>query len=159
VPNLRQGVRALVVDDDDHLLLVRFEFPTATVWGLPGGGLEPGEQPLDGLRRELHEELGLTEVAVGPHVWNREHVIPMTTGHDGQRDRIYLVRMPRFEPVPHIGWEAMRAEYVHEIRWWSLDAIEAESSPRVLFAPRRLGTLARDVVRSGPPLEPIETGV
>ncbi len=137
--NLRHGVRALIFDDDDHVLLVRFQFPTATVWGLPGGGLEPDEELLAGLRRELREEVGLVDVAIGPHVWTREHVIPMTTGHDGQRDQIFLVRMPRFEPDPQIGWEALRAEYVHEIRWWSLDAIdEAVTSSKVLFAPRRL---------------------
>jgi 8-oxo-dGTP pyrophosphatase MutT (NUDIX family) len=28
-------------------------------WALPGGRLEPGESPLEGARRELHEELGL----------------------------------------------------------------------------------------------------
>ena len=31
-------------DDVEHVLLVRYEFPTATVWGLPGGGLEPDEE-------------------------------------------------------------------------------------------------------------------
>ena len=61
--------------------------------------------------------------------------------------------MPRFEPDPQIGWEALRAEFVHEIRWWSLDAIdEAVTSSKVLFAPRRLATLARDLLRRGPPL-------
>ena len=59
--NLREAVRALLLDDDGHLLLVRYEFPTATVWGLAGGGLEPGEDDIAGLRRELREELGLTE--------------------------------------------------------------------------------------------------
>jgi ADP-ribose pyrophosphatase YjhB (NUDIX family) len=147
-----------VFDEAEHVLLVRFEFPTATVWGLPGGGLEPDEQPVEGLRRELREELGLVEVEIGPHVWNREHVIPMTTGHDGQRDQIYLVRLPRFEPVPQIGWEAMRAEFVHEIRWWSLDEIAA-ASPTRYFAPRRLASLARQLLDGGPPMRPIDTGV
>lgn len=37
-------------------------------WALPGGRLEPGERPLDGARRELHEELGIElgpEAALG----------------------------------------------------------------------------------------------
>jgi 8-oxo-dGTP pyrophosphatase MutT (NUDIX family) len=156
----REAVRALVFDDDDHVLLVRYEFPTATVWGLPGGGLLPDEDDLAGLRRELREELGLREVAIGPHVWSREHVIPMLTGHDGQRDRIYLVRLPRFVPVPEIGWDAMRSEFVHETRWWSLDEIERATARRfVLFAPRRLAGFARQLLADGPPLQPLDTGV
>ena len=157
--NLREAVRALLIDDDGHLLLVRYEFPTATVWGLPGGGLEPGEDDITGLRRELREELGLTELVVGPHVWTREHVIPMLTGHDGQRDRVYLVQMPRFDPVPLIGWEAMRDEFVHEMRWWSVDEIADMAGARVLFMPRRLAHFAREVLEHGPPSEPIDTGV
>ena len=157
--HLRQAVRALLFDEDDHVLLVRYEFPTATVWGLPGGGLQPDEEHLAALRRELREELGLIDVMVGPHVWNREQVIPMTTGHDGQRDRIYLVRMPRFEVVPEIGWEAMRAELVHEARWWSLDEIERDTASHVLFSPRRLAALARELLRDGTPAAPIDTGI
>ena len=156
----REAVRALVFDDDDHVLLVRYEFPTATVWGLPGGGLLPDEDDLAGLRRELREELGLCDVAIGPHVWSRKHVIPMLTGHDGQRDRIYLVRLPRFVPVPEIGWDAMRSEFVHETRWWSLDEIEEATAAKVVrFAPRRLCVLARRLLRDGPPPQPLDTGV
>jgi 8-oxo-dGTP diphosphatase len=163
---LRDAVRALLIDQHDDLLLVRFEFPTATVWALPGGGLEPGEDPETGLRRELREELGLIELDVGPHVWNRLHVIPMTTGHDGQRDRIHLVRTRRFEPQPELGWDALRDEYVHEIRWWTLDEVEAHGRAQIVqpdgrpivFAPRQLASLVRQVLAEGPPLEPIDTG-
>jgi len=155
---LREAVRALIVDDTDAVLLARFVFPSGIqVWALPGGGLEPGEAPLDGLRRELHEELGLDDVEVGPQVWVREHVIPMITGHDGQRDRIFLVRRPRFDPVPTIGWERMRAEFVHELRWWDLAEIEAAEDVR--FAPARLGTELRQLLADGPPDEPVDVGV
>ena len=37
---IRQAVRALLVTPDRHILLVRFEFPTRTVWSLPGGGID-----------------------------------------------------------------------------------------------------------------------
>jgi len=33
-------------------------------WDLPGGFLENGEKPLDGLLRELHEELGVAPLGV-----------------------------------------------------------------------------------------------
>ena len=147
-----------MIDDDDHLLLVKFVFPSGIeAWALPGGGLETGETPEEGLRRELHEELGLTEVDIGPHVWSREHVIPMTSGHDGQRDRIHLVRTARFEPEPVIGWERMRAEFVFEMRWWTLAELEADVGTR--FAPRRLAELYRAFLHDGPPSTPIDTGI
>lgn len=162
---LRQAARALLLAPDDHVLLVRFEFPTATVWALPGGGLDDGETVAEGLRRELHEELGLTEFELGPHIWSREHVIPMLTGHDGQYDRIHLVRTARFEPNPTIGWDALRAERVHEIRWWSIDELAEVSTDvevrfgEVRFAPRRLATLVGNLLDSGPPTTPIDTGI
>jgi ADP-ribose pyrophosphatase YjhB (NUDIX family) len=157
-PRLRSAVRALIVDDDEHVLLVKFVFPSGIeVWALPGGGLEEGESHDDGLRRELHEELGLDHVEIGPHIWSREHIIPMTTGHDGQRDRIHLVRMPRFEPHPTIGWERLRAEFVHEMSWWSLDDILGAGGVR--FAPRRLAELLAQLLGDGPPSVPLDTGV
>jgi len=164
--NWRTGARALIVDDESgHVLLVRFEFGTAVVWATPGGGLERDELPIDGLRRELREELGLVDCHIGPHIWSREHQFPMTTGHDGQRDQIFLVRCRRFDPVPEIGWEQLRAEHVHEIKWWSTAEVQsathdgaATDGRPTLFAPRRLGELLAQLDAEGPPRSPIVTG-
>jgi ADP-ribose pyrophosphatase YjhB (NUDIX family) len=51
---------ALVVDGEGRVLLARRRAePFRGRWDIPGGFLEEGEHPLDGLRRELHEETGL----------------------------------------------------------------------------------------------------
>lgn len=157
---IRRAVRAVVVDPADRILLVRFEFPTVTVWATPGGGVEPDESDVDALHRELDEELGLTDAAIGPHIWNRLHVIPFLDGSwDGQSDRIFEVRVPAFEPAPRLTWEQLRDERVHELRWWTLEELRAVTGERVRFAPRRLAQLFADLLRDGPPPEPLDTGV
>lgn len=154
----RPAVRALVLTPDDEVLLARFVFPNGVeVWALPGGGLEDGESDDDALRRELHEELGLTDVEIGPHVWNREHIVPMRTGHDGQRDRIHLIRCDRFDPEPTIGWKALQEEFVHELRWWTIPEIAARSDLR--FVPRRLAARLTELLADGVPDEPVDVGV
>jgi len=158
---IRQAVRALLVTPDEHILLVRFEFPDATVWSLPGGGLDPGETHVDALHRELIEEVGLHDPVIGRHVWNREHIIAHLDGQwDGQRDRYYVVEThERFEPRPALSWEQLRAERLHELRWWHLDDIESATTDGVWFSPRSLGSLLRSLVTDGAPAAPLDTGV
>src|SRR5918994_7107861 len=108
----REAVRALVVDPERRVLLVRFEFPDAHVWATPGGGMEPGETVEDALRRELGEELGLTAFDIGPLVWERTHIIPFLDGQfDGQHERCYLVETVSFEPAPTLAWDQLNAEF------------------------------------------------
>lgn len=59
----RMAVRAVILDDDDRVLLCRFSAPHPAVpdgaegvWAAPGGGVEPHENPLEALSRELREE-------------------------------------------------------------------------------------------------------
>ena len=154
---IRPAARAIVVDPDDRILLVRFEFPGRTLWATPGGGIEPGETTEDALRRELREETGLTAAEIGPVVWTRLHIVPFIGGRwDGQHEQYHLVRTPTFTPKPRLSWEQLRAEYVFELRWWALDELDWATET---FAPRRLAELIRDLLREGPPAEPIDVGV
>ena len=50
---------AVIFNDEGKVLLLKHRFRAGSGWGLPGGFLEKGEQPIDALRRELREEIGL----------------------------------------------------------------------------------------------------
>jgi ADP-ribose pyrophosphatase YjhB (NUDIX family) len=156
-PRLRPAARALVVDEADRVLLVRFEFPdTEPVWATVGGGLEPGETHDEAVRRELLEEAGLDGVDVGSPVWTRTHVFSLGVKWDGQSEVYFLVRTPSFAPRPRHSWAQLNDEGVTAIRWWTLDEIERSEE---LFAPRRLAELLRSLLRDGPPAEPVDVGV
>ena len=57
------GVFAAIFDDERRILCVRANYGERN-WTTPGGRVEAGESPLDALRREVMEEVGL-EVELG----------------------------------------------------------------------------------------------
>ena len=88
------GVRAVVLDRDDRVFLVKHSYVAG--WHLPGGGVEVGETFRDALQRELAEE-GRIEIMGEPalhglflnrHVSRRDHVA------------VYLVRQFRQDRLP-----------------------------------------------------------
>lgn len=57
---------AVVSDGAGRLLLIRRgRPPSAGLWSIPGGRVEPGESPEQAARREVWEETG-ARVAIGP---------------------------------------------------------------------------------------------
>ncbi|MEV0401965.1 NUDIX domain-containing protein [Actinoallomurus sp. NPDC050550] len=59
---VKHSARAILIDDNDRLVLIKRTRPGRPVyWTTPGGRVEPGDRSLEeALRRELHEELGAT---------------------------------------------------------------------------------------------------
>ncbi len=59
-------VAALIVQNGKVLICQRTRHQTMPLkWEFPGGKVEPNEQPVDALRRELEEELGI-RAQIGP---------------------------------------------------------------------------------------------
>lgn len=71
----RQAVRVILLTPAHEILLMQIRPPHGgdMFWVPPGGGLEPGETIKEGAKREIQEELGLSDFTLGPLVWRRQH--------------------------------------------------------------------------------------
>jgi double-stranded uracil-DNA glycosylase len=154
-PIERDAVRGVVLDRQDRVLLVLFrDSGGQTWWATTGGGADEGERPEGTVRRELAEEVGLIDFELGPEIWTREHTFAWDGRIYRQRERYYLVRVDEHEPAPTID---LTAEHVHDIRWWTLDELDAFDPEQL--APRALARRLRDIVERGAPPAPIDVGV
>ena len=152
---LREGIRAVVLDADDRVLLVRFQFPDLTFWATPGGGLEPGETPEQTIRRELEEEVGLVDVDLGPIVWERTQVFAFAD-FSGQHERFFMARATTSAIEPSFSKEQLLEEGLTESRWWSVQEIREARGER--FAPQRLASHLESLIEHGAPAELLDTG-
>ena len=119
---LRQKVRAVVASSSGEVLLIRPHGYAADQWTLAGGGVEAGESPVEAMRRELAEELGiecedLDELPVqNRFVYSPAYKLKRGLDHDGQQAVMFFVRIARDSPL------RIQADEVAEARWFKPDA-------------------------------------
>jgi ADP-ribose pyrophosphatase YjhB (NUDIX family) len=123
---------ALVEDREGRVLLVRrAKKPFKGCWDIPGGFLDEGEHPLDGVRRELLEETGLeVEPLDFLGVWMDRY------GGDSTAE----ATLNLYWTARVLGGEARPADDVDDLRWFGAhelpapDALAFQNVPLVLDA-------------------------
>lgn len=114
------GVRAVLLDADDRIALVRHTYIDG--WYLPGGGVKKGEAVIDALHRELAEEVAIEGAAV-------ERVLGVYhSRREGKDDHVvvYVVR---------VGADTLRSAdrlELAEAGWFDPDALPAGTTPATL---------------------------
>jgi 8-oxo-dGTP pyrophosphatase MutT (NUDIX family) len=93
------GVRAVVLDSEDRVFLVKHSYVSG--WHLPGGGVEVGETMRDALARELMEE-GRIAVS-GPPVLHGVYFNRRVSRRD--HVALYVVRQFRQDRMPEPNGE------------------------------------------------------
>ena len=109
------GVSAFVVDGAGSILLARRAHePDKGRWDTLGGFLEEGEDPIDGLRRELREEAGV-EVDVGAWVGAYADTYRESPDERHVLNLVWEARIVSGEPTP--------SDDVAELRWFPTGAV------------------------------------
>ncbi|MGD0274361.1 MAG: NUDIX hydrolase [Gaiellaceae bacterium] len=113
--NSAPTVGALCEDEQGRLMLVRRAVePRKGKWDTPGGFLEEGERPLDGLRRELLEETGL-------EVEPDEFIGAVTDLYGDGPDARSILSLNWSARV--LGGAPAPADDIAEIRWFAADEL------------------------------------
>ena len=109
---------AIVLGAEGRVLLVRRAHdPYGGKWDVPGGFLEEGEPPLDGLRRELREE---TALDVEPGRFVDALLDRYGTGEDG------ATTLNLYWEAAVAGGEPTAGDDAAEVRWFPRDGLPPE---------------------------------
>src|SRR5687768_16684498 len=126
------GVRGLVLDGDDRVLLVRHTYGAA-YWHLPGGGVHRRESIVAALHRELREETGV--IVTGPV----RLIGTYSSLTEGKSDHISVFVVDTFER------EHADSGEIDAARFFPMDELPEDASPATK---RRIEDLRRGEVRA-----------
>lgn len=150
---LRRVARVVLLDPQDRILLLHGhepEDPADDWWFTPGGGVEGDETREQAALRELAEETGITEIELGPVLWQRVCSFPFAGRRWDQDEWYYLARTAQTATAA-LGLTDLEKRSVVGARWWTWrELVEAHET----VYPTRLAELLRTLLDDGPPARP-----
>jgi 8-oxo-dGTP pyrophosphatase MutT (NUDIX family) len=150
----RRAARVLLLDPAERILLLHgFDplVPGRTWWFTPGGGVEGEEDLTDAARREVAEETGITDIALGPLVARRSSAFSFD-GRSFDQDEWYYLARTGTTALDASGQTELELRTVDELRWWSLPELLATAET---VYPEGLGSLLASLLAAGPSDHPV----
>jgi len=130
-PRHRISTRAVIVTPDDKFLLFLSHFdPGSSLppqWVFPGGGLEDGEEPIQGIIREVFEETGRIFIQEEfLKITRIHHEMDDVRLHDSGEAHFFELHVPEpFEPSSD-NWTENEHRDTLMHRWVTLDEVIRE---------------------------------
>ncbi len=116
------GALAVVLHDQQVLLVQRSKQPDAGLWGFPGGHVEWGETVLDAAARELMEETGL----IAEPMAYLDNLDLLLRDDDGQVQAHYLLVGVACR---YVSGTPVAADDARDARWFPIAQIVAQNLP------------------------------
>ncbi len=110
------ALKALIQNEEGKVLICMNSFP-GEPWDLPGGTMNAGEHPVDALKREVKEELGIDIVVHEPV--GIDHFLKRKTG---EQTVLIMMRATLADPSKPI--ELVDGE-ISETRWIGKDELDS----------------------------------
>lgn len=156
----RQAVRAMLMTDDQSVLMLRLRNPRGVFWIAPGGGVNEGESDHEALHRELFEETGLESPHIGPLIWTRQTSYVLNEHAPNavkvfQSERFFLVPVQRFDAHARNMPEETERDWFQNFDWLTANDIDS-SDERIV--PTTLAHYLRLLAADGAPPTPVDVG-
>lgn len=104
-PRFRAAVAAIIFDEQGRILLFKHTYRKFE-WGIPAGGLEHREQPMDAIKREFFEETGM-------QIQVEKLLATVSAREDHHLSMIYSCKI--------VSGEFKESHEISEIKYFSVD--------------------------------------
>jgi len=114
------GVRAVLLDQDERIALVRHTYTDQ--WYLPGGGVKKGESTRSAIIRELGEEIAVENPTI-------ERVLGVYHSRRESKDDHIVIFVARTEWASDKRMRGADLIEIEEAEWFDLDRLPDSASP------------------------------